>query len=39
MAAWAGTFDEPDLRAVTAYVFHLAGREVPEALRQAAPSE
>jgi mono/diheme cytochrome c family protein len=33
MAAWSGTFDPPDLRAVTAYVYYLADREVPEALR------
>jgi mono/diheme cytochrome c family protein len=37
MAAWAGTFDEPDLRAVAAYVYHLAGREVPGALRAGVP--
>lgn len=33
MSAWAGTYDDPDLRAVSAYVFSLAGREVPKALR------
>ena len=33
MPAWAGTFNARELRAVSAYVFHLAGRTVPEALR------
>jgi len=33
MPAWAGTYGHDDLRAVAAYVYHLAGRAVPEALR------
>jgi mono/diheme cytochrome c family protein len=37
MAGWSGTFSETDLRAVTAYVLHLAGRPVPDALRVGPP--
>jgi len=33
MSAWKGVLDEPELRAVAAYVYHLAGRNVPEELR------
>jgi cytochrome c oxidase cbb3-type subunit 3 len=32
MSGWAGTYPEPQLRALAAYVFYLAGRPVPEAL-------
>jgi cytochrome c oxidase cbb3-type subunit 3 len=38
MAGWSIAFDESDLRAVTAYVFHLAGREVPASLRGSEPA-
>jgi len=34
MSAWNRTLDEESLRAVTAYVFVLAGREVPAELRK-----
>ena len=34
MPGWKGTFGPKDLRAVSAYVFYLAGREIPEELRQ-----
>lgn len=34
MNAWDRVLDPPDLRAVTAYVYYLAGRKVPDALRQ-----
>jgi len=33
MAGWRGTLSAEDLRGVTAYVYHLAGRPVPDALR------
>ncbi len=33
MPAWNGVLDPPQLRAVTAYVFHLAGKPVPGPLR------
>jgi mono/diheme cytochrome c family protein len=33
MAGWKGSYSEEELRAVAAYVFHLAGREVPAVLR------
>lgn len=33
MSAWNGVLDPPDLRAVSAYVYYLAGRPVPEPLR------
>ena len=33
MAAWKGVLRADDLRAVTAYVYYLAGREPPETLR------
>lgn len=36
MAGWKGTFGEGELRAVTAYVYYLAGREVPASLRAGA---
>jgi cytochrome c oxidase cbb3-type subunit 3 len=34
MPGWKGTFGPEDIRAVSAYVYHLAGRQVPEALRR-----
>jgi len=34
MSAWGGVLDPPELNAVAAYVFHLAGKPVPEALRK-----
>jgi cytochrome c oxidase cbb3-type subunit 3 len=33
MPAWGGVLEEPELRAVSAYVYYLAGRKVPEQLR------
>ncbi len=33
MAGWSSAFNAEELRAVTGYVYHLAGRPVPEALR------
>lgn len=33
MSAWGGVLDEPEIRAVSAYVYYLAGRKVPEELR------
>ena len=33
MSAWGGVLDDPDLRAVSAYVYYLAGRPVPAELR------
>jgi cytochrome c oxidase cbb3-type subunit III len=33
MPAWKTALDDRELRAVTAYVYHLAGRQVPEAIR------
>jgi mono/diheme cytochrome c family protein len=33
MAGWKGSYSEDELRSVAAYVFHLAGRDVPAALR------
>jgi cytochrome c oxidase cbb3-type subunit 3 len=33
MPAWAGTLGARELRAISAYVFHLAGRKVPETYR------
>lgn len=33
MPGWDKTFREPERAAVAAYVYHLAGRDVPEALR------
>ena len=33
MPGWKGTFGSEGVRAVTAYVYHLAGREVPASLR------
>ena len=33
MPAWGGIYEPPDLRAVAAYVYHLAGRPVPADLR------
>ncbi len=33
MSGWRGTFGPEDLRAVSAYVYYLAGRKVPDALR------
>jgi cytochrome c oxidase cbb3-type subunit III len=34
MTAWGGVLDPPELRAVAAYVFYLAGRPVPDAYRK-----
>ena len=34
MPGWAGTLSPEDLRAVSAYVYYLAGRKVPEAYRR-----
>jgi cytochrome c oxidase cbb3-type subunit 3 len=34
MPGWLGTFSEPQVRAVAAYVYWLGGRTVPAALRQ-----
>ncbi len=33
MSAWSGTYGPDDLKAVAAYVYHLAGRPIPDALR------
>src|SRR4051812_5838725 len=33
MPGWGGVLDEAELRAVSAYVYHLAGRPVPAELR------
>lgn len=33
MPAWGSVLEEPELRAISAYVYYLAGREVPEELR------
>lgn len=33
MPGWRGTLSASELKAVTAYVFHVAGREIPEMLR------
>ncbi len=33
MAAWEGTYNKQELKALAAWVYHLAGRPVPEALR------
>lgn len=33
MSAWGGVLDPPDLRAVSAFVYYLAGKPVPEVLR------
>lgn len=33
MPAWSGTYGPADLKAVAAYVYHLAGRPVPDPLR------
>lgn len=33
MSAWGGILDDPDVRAVSAYVLHLGGRPVPVPLR------
>lgn len=33
MSAWGSVLDEPDIRAVSAYIYYLAGRKVPEELR------
>jgi mono/diheme cytochrome c family protein len=33
MAGWRDVFDEGQRRALAAYVYHLAGKEVPEVLR------
>ncbi len=34
MSAWAGVLDPPEINAVAAYVFYLAGKPVPEVLRK-----
>jgi cytochrome c oxidase cbb3-type subunit III len=33
MPAWGGTFGPDDLKSVAAYVYHIAGRPVPDGLR------
>jgi len=33
MPAWGGTYGPDDLKCVAAYVYHIAGRPVPDALR------
>jgi mono/diheme cytochrome c family protein len=33
MTAWGSVLDEPEIRAVAAYVYYLAGRPTPDALR------
>lgn len=33
MSAWGSVLDDPEVRAVVAYVYHLAGRTVPQELR------
>jgi cytochrome c oxidase cbb3-type subunit 3 len=33
MPGWRGTFTADEIRAVSAYVFYLAGRTVPDELR------
>jgi len=37
MPAWKGSLSDRDLRGATAYVYFLAGRPVPEALRRPTP--
>ena len=34
MSGWKGVFGREGVRAVSAYVYYLAGREVPEQLRK-----
>lgn len=34
MDGWQRTFNDAEIRALAAYTYHLAGRDVPEALRQ-----
>jgi cytochrome c oxidase cbb3-type subunit 3 len=34
MTGWSNVFDPPDLKAIAAYVYYLAGRQVPDELRR-----
>jgi cytochrome c oxidase cbb3-type subunit 3 len=36
MPGWKGTYSEAELRAVTAYVYYLAGKPIPRSLRSSA---